>query len=52
MKDYDDAEQHFLSALDIDPELVNCKVELAALNLITDQKEEAKYITKKTIKHT
>ena len=52
MKDYDDAEQHFLSALDIDPELVNCKVELAALKLITDQKEEAKYITKKTIKHT
>jgi Flp pilus assembly protein TadD len=52
MKDYDDAEQHFLSALDIDPKLVNCKVELAALKLITDQKEEAKYITKKTIKHT
>ena len=47
MKDYEDAEQHFLSALDIDPELVNCKVELVALKLITDQKEEAKNITKK-----
>ena len=52
MKDYEDAEQHFLSALDIDPELVDCKVELVALKLITDQKEEAKYITKKTKKHT
>ena len=52
MKDYDDAEQHFLSALDIDPELVDCKVELVALKLITDQKEEAKNITKKTKKHT
>ena len=51
MKDYDDAEQHFLSALDIDPELVDCKVELATLKLITDQKEEAKNITKKTKKH-
>jgi len=52
MKDYEDAEQHFLSALDIDPELVDCKVELVALKLITDQKEEAKNITKKTKKHT
>jgi len=52
MKDYEDAEQHFLSALDIDPELVDCKVELAALKLITDQKEEAKNIKKKTKKYT
>ena len=52
MKDYEDAEQHFLSALDIDPELVDCKVELVALKLITDQKEEAKNIAKKTKKHT
>ena len=52
MKDYEDAEQHFLSALDIDPELVDCKVELVALKLITDQKEDAKNITKKTKKHT
>ena len=52
MKDYEDAEQHFLSALDIDPELVDCKVELVALKLITDQKEEAKNTTKKTKKHT
>ena len=52
MKDYEDAEQHFLSALDIDPELVDCKVELVALKLITDQKEKAKNITKKTKKHT
>ena len=52
MKDYEDAEQHFLSALDIDPELVDCKVELVALKLITDQKEETKNITKKTKKHT
>ena len=51
MKDYEDAEQHFLSALDIDSELVDCKVELVALKLITDQKEEAKNITKKTKKH-
>jgi len=52
MKDYEDAEQHFLSALDIDPELVDCKVELVALKLITDQKEKAKNITKKTKIHT
>jgi len=52
MKDYEDAEQHFLSALDIDPELVDCKVELVALKLITDQLEETKNITKKTKKHT
>ena len=31
MKDYEDAEQHFLSALDIDPKLVDCFVELASL---------------------
>ena len=52
MKDYEDAEQQFLSTLDINPELVECKVELAALKIITNQKEEAKYITKKTKKHT
>ena len=51
MKDYEDAEQHFLSAQDIDPELVDCKVELVALKLITDQKEEAKNSTKKKKKH-
>ena len=51
MKDYEDAEQHFLSALDIDPELVDCKVELVALKLITDKKERAKNIRKKTKKH-
>jgi len=42
MKDYEDAEQHFLSALDIDPQLVSCLVELASLKLIIDQKNEAK----------
>jgi len=42
MKDYEDAEQHFLSALDIDPKLVYCFVELASLKLIIDQKNEAK----------
>ena len=42
MKDFEDAEQHFLSALDIDPEMVDCMVELAALKLDIDQKEEAK----------
>lgn len=42
MKDYEDAEQHFLSALDIDPKLVDCFVELASLKLIIDQKNEAK----------
>ena len=42
MKDYEDAEQHFLSALDIDPKLVDCFVELASLKLIIDQKIEAK----------
>ncbi len=47
MKDYEDAEQHFLSALDIDPELVECKVELAALKRIINQKEKTKNITKK-----
>ena len=52
MKDYEDAEQHFLSALDIDPKLVDCQVELVALKLITDQTEEVKNITKKTKKHT
>ena len=52
MKDYEDAEQHFLSTLDIDPELVECKVELAALKIITNQKEKTKNITKKTKKHT
>ena len=52
MKDYEDAEQQFLSALDRDPELVDCKVELVALKLITDQKVKAKNITKKTKKHT
>ena len=47
MKDYEDAEQQFLSTLDIDPELVECKVELAALKIITNQKEKTKNITKK-----
>ena len=42
MKDYEDAEQHFLSAIDIDPQLVDCFVELASLKLIIDQKIEAK----------
>lgn len=42
MKDYEDAEQQFLSALDIDPELVECIIELAALKLDIDQKDEAK----------
>ena len=42
MKDFEDAEQHFLSALDIDPKLVDCFVELASLKLIIDQKNEAK----------
>jgi len=42
MKDYEDAEQHFLSALDIDPKLVDCFVELASLKLIIDQNIEAK----------
>ena len=42
MKDYEDAEQHFLSALDIDPKFVDCFVELASLKLIIDQKNEAK----------
>ena len=42
MKDYEDAEQHFLSTLDIDPKLVDCFVELASLKLIIDQKNEAK----------
>ena len=42
MKDYEDAEQHFLSALDIDPKLVDCFLELASLKLIIDQKIEAK----------
>ena len=42
MKDYEDAEQHFLSALDIDPKLVDCFLELASLKLIIDQKNEAK----------
>jgi len=47
MKDYEDAEQHFLSALDIDPKLVDCFVELASLKLIIDQKNEAKEYYKK-----
>jgi len=40
-----------LSALDIDPGLVDCIVELAALKLAIDQKEEAKkyYEKAKTI---
>ena len=42
MKDYEDAEQHFLSSLDIDPKLVDFFVELASLKLIIDQKIEAK----------
>ena len=42
MKDYEDAEQHFLSALDIDPKLVDCFLELASLKLIIDQKNKAK----------
>jgi len=42
MKDYEDAEQHFLSALDIDPKSVDCFVELASLKLIIGQKNEAK----------
>ena len=42
MKDYEDAEQHFLSALDIDLKLVDCFVELASLKLIIDQNIEAK----------
>ena len=47
MKDYKDAEQHFLSALDIDPKLIDCFVELALLKLIIDQKDEAKEYYKK-----
>ena len=33
MKNYKDAEQHFLSALDIDPQFAECMVELADINL-------------------
>ena len=42
MKDYEDAEQHFLSAMDINPEFAVCMVELAALKLKMKQKGEAK----------
>ena len=48
MKDYENTEQQFLSTLDINPELVECKVELATLKRIIDQKEKTKNITKKT----
>ena len=47
MKDYEDAEQHFLSALDIDPKLVDCFVEIASLKLIINQNIEAKEYYKK-----
>ena len=42
MKDYKDAEQHFLSALDISPEFVDCMVEMANLKLKINQENEAK----------
>ena len=51
MKDYEDAEQHFLSAMDINPEFAECMLELAALKLKMKQKKEAKkyYLQAKAI---
>jgi len=42
MKDFEDAEQHFLSALDINPQFDGCMVELAQLKLKMNQEQEAK----------
>ena len=42
MKNYKDAEQHFLSALDINPEFVDCKIELADLQLKINKEKETK----------
>ena len=42
MKNYKDAEQHFLSALDIYPEFVDCKVELADLEFKIKKEKEVK----------
>ena len=58
MKNYKDAEQHFLSALDINPQFVDCMVELADMKLKINQGQEAKkyYLKAKEIipelKHT
>ena len=41
MKNYKDAEQHFLSALDINPKFVDCKIELADLKLKIKKKKKA-----------
>ena len=51
MKDFEDAEQHFLSALDINPKFADCMVELAQLKLRMKQDQEAKeyYIKAKEI---
>ena len=40
-KDFSDAEQHFLSALDINPKYVDCILEMAILQLDMDQKKKA-----------
>ena len=42
MKNNKDAEQHFLSALDINPQFVDCMVELANMKLKINQGHEAK----------
>ena len=42
IKDYNDAEQHFLSALDINPKFVDCIVELADLKFKINKNNEAK----------
>ena len=58
IKDYEEAEQHFLSALDINPKFVDCIVELADLKLKINQRQEARkyYLQAKKIppalKHT
>tara|TARA_B100001029_G_C15034861_1_gene439450 strand:- start:474 stop:1166 length:693 start_codon:yes stop_codon:yes gene_type:complete len=41
MKDYNDAEQHYLSALDIRPKFIDCLIELALLKIVLDNKNEA-----------
>ena len=52
MKNYKDAEQHFLSALDINSQFVDCMVELADMKLKINQEQEAKqyYFKAKEIK--
>ena len=41
-KDYEEAEQHFLSAMDINIKFVDCMIEMARLQLLINNKKDAK----------